>query len=95
MNAVRRDAPYDVFVVFTDDEDRSEVLRGENAQRRLDHVVVARCLQRITTVSETGQRMIEATLPNLPTKRGGAQHLILFAQSPGYGEILGVASHAL
>ncbi len=86
----RDGGPFGIFLVLTDDKDRSQVLRGENAARTLEHVAVARSLQRVATMSGSGQRTIQVKLPNTLTQNSEtAHHLILFAQSPDFGEILG------
>ena len=43
--------PLDVVAVLTDDADRSNVLRGENSGRLLQHVSVARSLTKVATVA--------------------------------------------
>ena len=41
---------YAIFAAITDDKARSQVLRGENAGRALEHVAVARTLLHVATV---------------------------------------------
>ena len=79
----------DIIAVLADDADRSSVQRGENAGRTLNHVAVARSLSRLTTLKTSAESTSELQLP--PSYTGpGTHHLILFAQTPGNGRVLGV-----
>ncbi len=81
----------EIIAVLADDADTSSVLRGENSGRTLAHVAVARSLQRVTILSTAGQQTVEINvLPSLPQTQ--ARHLVLFAQAPGHGRVLGVAT---
>ena len=81
-------AGLDIIAVLADDADRSSVLRGENSGRTLAHVAVARSLQRITTLKTVGPQTLE--IPISPASFGAqGHHLILFAQTPGNGHVLG------
>jgi len=84
--------PLDVFAVVVDDTDRSNVLRGENSGRLLEHVSVARALMRVATVTGTATKSIHLPLPDgfQPVARKG-HHLILFAQEAHQGPIIGAA----
>jgi hypothetical protein len=84
----------EIYAVIADDVTSSKVLRGENSGRTLSHVSVARSLTRIATVK--GATTVTATLPE-PTQgeSTGGRHLILFAQTPGLGQVLSVESRAL
>lgn len=91
VDADRDRGPFDIFLVLTDDKDRSQVLRGENASRTLEHVAVARSFQRVATMSGSGQQTVQVTLPKaLAQNPENAHHVILFAQSPDFGGVLGV-----
>ena len=50
--------PLDVVAVLTDDADRSNVLRGENSGRLLQHVSVARSLTKVATVAGDAEKSI-------------------------------------
>lgn len=79
----------DIVAVLADDADRSSVLRGENSGRTLAHVAVARSLQRVATLKAASQQTVQIPIP--PSFQGTqGHHLILFAQTPGYGPVLGV-----
>jgi hypothetical protein len=73
--------PLDIVAVLTDDTDRSNVLRGENNGRLLQHVSVARSLTRVAKVKDDGEESIHVPLPDGFQPGGGSgHHLILFAQ---------------
>jgi hypothetical protein len=85
--------PLDIIAVLTDDADRSNVLRGENGGRLLQHVSVARSLTRVTTVEDGSEQSVHIPLPGgLQTDSSSGHHLILFAQEPHQGAILGAAT---
>jgi hypothetical protein len=88
-------SPVDVMAVVADDMDRSSVSRGENAGHTLQHVAVARLMVRLVTVREVGQKTMKVPLPRDFEKRAGGQHLILFAQAPGQGTVLGTDTQPL
>ena len=48
--------PLDIIAVLADDTDRSNVLRGENSGRQLQHVSVARSMTRVATVRDDGEQ---------------------------------------
>jgi hypothetical protein len=83
----------DIVAVLTDDTDRSMVLRGENSGRSLQHVSVARSLSRIATVNGDIEQAVHVSLPEAfqhGTSTG--HHLVLFAQEPHQGTIVGAAT---
>jgi hypothetical protein len=84
----------DIIAVLADDVDRSSVARGENSGRNLAHVAVARSLARVSPLKPTGEQEIRLPLP--PSFRDTEKHhLILFAQAPAHGRVLGVDSAPL
>jgi hypothetical protein len=88
--------PLDIVAVLADDTDRSNVLRGENNGRLLQHVSVARSLTRVGTIEETVEESIHVPLPDgfqIGGRRG--HHLILFVQEPHQGAILGATTMPL
>jgi hypothetical protein len=88
--------PLDIIAVVTDDTDQSNVLRGENGGRLLQHVSVARSLARVTTVSSAGQMSVHIAFPDGFHPEGGSgHHLILFAQEKHQGAIEGAATTKL
>jgi hypothetical protein len=85
----------DLFAAITDDNSKSSVTRGENSGRTLSHVSVARSITRIAKVSSQAEQTIQIPLPNpsaLSENQG--RHLILFAQAPRLGRVLGVDTKA-
>jgi hypothetical protein len=86
----------DIIAVLTDDSDRSNVLRGENSGRSLQHVSVARSLTRVATVKDSAQHSVHIAVPDGFQIGGGAgHHLILFAQEPHQWAIVGAETRSL
>jgi hypothetical protein len=87
-------AGFDLLAVLADDMDKSSVERGENSGKTLNHVAVARTLSRVAHVKTSGEATVNVPLPKSfhPSQ---AHHLILFAQTNGYGRILDADSKAL
>jgi hypothetical protein len=84
----------DLIAVLADDADQSSVLRGENSGRTLAHVAVARSITRIAKVKAAGERTEQIPIPvSFQTTQG--HHLILFAQTPGTGRVLGTDTKPL
>jgi hypothetical protein len=84
----------DLMAVLTDDSDRSNVLHGENSGRNLAHVAVARSLSRVTRVQAAGERTVQIQIP-ASFQAAQGHHLILFAQAPGNGRVLGTDTKPL
>ena len=83
----------DIVAVLADDADRSNVLRGENNGRLLEHVSVARTLNIVATVRDSGEESFHLRLPDgFQSGTAGGHHLILFAQEPHQGEIVGAVT---
>jgi hypothetical protein len=88
--------PLDIVAVLADDADRSNVLRGENGGRLLQHVSVARSLVRVATVKGATHQSIHVAFPDgFHLDSGSGHHLILFAQEQHQGAIEGAATTAL
>jgi hypothetical protein len=87
--------PLDIIAVVADDTDRSNVLRGENSGRQLQHVSVARSMARVATVRNDGEKSVHVSLPEGILAGSSGHHLVLFAQEPHQGAILGAATTAL
>jgi hypothetical protein len=86
----------DIIAVLTDDTDRSSVLHGENSGRVLQHVSVARSLIHVATIKEDSEEFIHVPLPaGFQLGSGVGHHLILFAQEPHQGAILGATTISL
>jgi hypothetical protein len=78
----------DLIAVLADDTDRSSVLRGENSGHTLAHVAVARSISRVAKVQAAGEQTVQIRIPSSFQASPG-HHLILFAQTPGNGRVLG------
>ncbi len=88
--------PLDIVAVLTDDADRSNVQRGENGGRLLQHVSVARSLVRVATVRGDAQESVHIAFPDrFHLDSGSGHHLILFAQEQHQGVIVGAATTQL
>ena len=86
----------EIVAIFTDDMDRSNVLRGENSGRSLKYVSVARSLSHIATVNGDTERSVHLPVPDSFQHGGGSgHHLVVFAQEPHQGPIVGAAAIAI
>ena len=84
----------DLIAVLADDSDRSNVLHGENSGRTLAHVAVARSISRIAKLQTVGEGTAQIPIPpSFQASQG--HHLILFAQTPGNGRVLGADTKPL
>jgi hypothetical protein len=82
--------PLKIVAVLTEDLVDSKVLRGENGGRSLQHVAVARSLTTVATIHENTDTIVTVPLNAADgMKKETAHHLILFAQEPGQGAIVG------
>jgi len=77
-----------VFLAIADNSDESQVSRGENAGRRLQHVAVLRNLTRIGTVNTSGEFSRDINL-DLKSKNRGNLRLVAIVQEPDAGRVLG------
>lgn len=84
----------DLIAVIADDSDKSSVLRGENSGQTLDHVAVARSIARVAKIQASGERTVKVQLP-ASFQSSQKHHLILFAQTPGNGRVLGADTKPL
>jgi len=83
----------DLIAVVADDSDSSNVQRGENSGRTLTHVAVARSIARVAKLQAAGDLTVRVALP-ASLRPSQPHHLILFAQAPGNGRVLGADSKA-
>ncbi len=84
----------DLMAVLADDSDRSSVLHGENSGQTLAHVAVARSISRVATLRNAGERTVQVQIP-ATFQAAQKHHLILFAQTPGNGRVLGADTKPL
>lgn len=86
----------ELWAAITDDEDSSEVARGENTGRTLRHAAVVRALVQVGTISSAGRAAVELRLPAIVTgSPKKPRHVVLLAQLPMQGVIVGAATAAL
>lgn len=84
----------EVVAVLADDADRSNVLHGENSGQTLAHVAVARSISRVARITAAGERTVQIEMPS-GFQAAQKHHLILFAQTPGAGRVLGADTKPL
>lgn len=84
----------EIIAVLADDTDQSSVLRGENAGRNFTFIAVARSLATVAKLQVKLEQTITLALP-VTFQRKPGHHLILFAQQPATGQILGADSKPL
>jgi hypothetical protein len=84
----------DLMAVLADDSDRSNVLRGENSGQNLEHVAVARSISRVAKLRSAGVQRVQVQIP-ATFQAAQKHHLILFAQTPGNGRVLGADTKPL
>jgi hypothetical protein len=88
--------PLDIVAVLTDDADKTNVLRGENSGRLLQHVAVARTLTRVATVKDAAEQTVHLALPDgFQPRNGSGHHLVLFAQEQRQGAIVAASTVSL
>ena len=83
-----------IMAVIADDVDQSNVLRGENSGRTLAHVAVARSIQQVAKLQSMAEQTVQIMLPASFRERQ-SHHLIVFAQAPRNGRVLGADSKSL
>lgn len=81
----------EIYAIVAEDAASSNVLRGENSGRTLSHVSVARTITRVASIQTATERTIHLPLStSVQLTNHSGRHLILFAQAPGFGPVLGV-----
>lgn len=70
----------------------TQVQRGENGGRTLNHVSVVRSLQRIGSLSDAASAPIKFSLPTPSDASTANFRVVVFAQQDGQGAILGASS---
>ena len=77
----------EIWIALAAKHETSEVMRGENSGRTLDHVAVVRSLSKVGVA--TGRDEFTQTV-RLPYEgRGTDMRIIAFVQQPGFGKVLG------
>lgn len=85
----------DVFLAIAEDRLATDVARGENAGRRLEHTAVVRDLRRIGRADGAGRYEGSPALARDPAWKAGALHAVVFVQERGSRRVLGVARVSL
>jgi len=81
----------DLFAVVAQDEKTMNVTAGENKGRTLENAAVARTYQKAAKVKNAGETTMRIPLPDdLKTTSDSRRHLIVWAQEPDLGPVLGV-----
>ena len=86
----------DVFAVLADDTASLIAPHGRDSDPTLSHVSIARTITRVGTLQTESEKPFLIPLSAavlLPPSRG--RHLILFAQAPGFGRMLGLDTKPL
>jgi len=81
----------DLYVVVAQDETTTKVTAGENKGRTLQNAAVARTFQKAARLKAIGETTVRIPLPvDLKTTADSRRHLIVWAQEPDLGPVLGV-----
>jgi hypothetical protein len=92
INPSRKD-PVSVYAAVTDDLDKSNVLRGENSGRSLQHASVVRSFTRVNLQGDVAEQVAHVALPRDFDRSGKASHhIVVFAQQPHEGAIVRAAA---
>jgi hypothetical protein len=81
----------DLFTAVAQDETTRDVAAGENKGQTLVNAAVARTYAKAATVHAAGETTVHIPLPgDLKTTPESRRHLIVWAQAPNIGPVLGV-----
>jgi hypothetical protein len=80
-----------LFLAIADDSDESQVSRGENAGRTLQHVAVLRSLVSVVAVGKSDKVSRDITV-NFSNENGRPLRIVGIIQESSAGRVLGVAS---
>ena len=81
----------EIYAILVEDAASSNVMRGENSGRTLSHASVARTITRLSSIQTATKSTIHFPLSaSLQFSNHDGRHLIVFAQAPGFGPVLGV-----
>ncbi len=99
VSAQTSSQPADLFAALIDPMDSTEVRRGENSGRRLQHVAVVRTLARVGTTRDLARGPLSFTLTAPAGAIPTTMQLVVFAQQrtagATLGPILGAASSSV
>ena len=82
----------DLYAAVVEPTASTEVKRGENSGRHLDHVGVVLSLQRIGKLQDLGSGPLKFNLKAPGDVAPESLRVVVFAQSPGQGPVRGAAS---
>jgi hypothetical protein len=81
-----------IYAALVDPADTTNVGGGENQGRELHHVAVVRSLQKIGKLKDLDSKPIKATLTAPHDAIAKKMRVVVFAQSSGPGQVIGVTS---
>lgn len=84
----------DLYAAVVEPTASTEVRRGENSGRHLEHVGVVLSLQRVGKLQDLGSGPLKFSLKTPPDVAPESLRVVVFAQSPGQGPVRGAASIA-
>jgi hypothetical protein len=85
-----------LLAMVVDDTDQSNVLKGENRGKELQHAWVARSVTQVGKLSAREQQPVTVPLPaSYASDPGKPRHLVLIAQQGSAGTVLGADAKAL
>ncbi len=82
----------DLYAALVDPSATTQVLRGENGGRHLEHVGVVRSLKRIGKLQDLASGPLKFSLSAPPDAVPGRMRVVVFAQGSDQGTIRGAAS---
>jgi len=82
-----------LYAVLADDQDITDVKKGENAGRTITNVAVARVLRKVAKIQGPYAGTVRMMLPRGVER--GKMRLVLFVQKGDNGEVLGAAETAV
>jgi hypothetical protein len=86
----------EIYAVIADETETRHILRGENAGRTIVHVAIARSVGKSVVLHPGDQTMVSIPAPPpLKIQPEGPRRLVLIAQLPGQGRVVGLASQEL
>jgi hypothetical protein len=88
-------AKADVYAVLVEKAASTKVLRGENGGHTLNHVSVVRTMQRIGSLDAANRAPIPFSLTAPSDSNAANLRLILFAQLPGQGAVVGAVGRPI
>jgi hypothetical protein len=82
----------DLYAALVDPADTTNVQRGENKGQVLHHVAVVRSLQKIASLKDLASGPLKASLLFPENSTSATMRLVVFAQRPGEGAVVGAVS---